>query len=75
MATVLFSTTPGDREQDILQNVGSATVHKNVEITIDLGNTMDGSSRVISKEEVIHTLKRFIDFLVHGAQNQEWPPQ
>jgi hypothetical protein len=75
LATVRFSTFPGAREQDIVQAVGSATATSNIELTVDLGNTMESSSRVLTKQEVIYSLKRLIDFLVHGGTNQIWPPQ
>lgn len=76
MATVLFSTSPDYTEAQILQNVGSATVHTNVELTVDLGNTMEGSARVIQKEEVILCLQRLIDFIMKGGSSLTgWPPQ
>lgn len=71
MATVRWSTTPGDREQDIVQAVGAATVTKNIELTVDLGNTMDGSSRILSREEVLHSLYRLCDYIV----DHTWTPQ
>lgn len=75
MATVRFSIYPDATEAQITQAVGSATVTNNVELTVDLGSTMDGSSRVISKEEVLLCLERLMDFIAHGGVNQTWPPQ
>jgi len=55
---------------------GSATATSNVKLTVDLGNTMDGSSRVIQKEEVLLCLERLMDFIMKGGANLTgWPPQ
>ncbi len=75
MATVRWSIFPDAREVDITQAVGAATVTNNIELTVDLGTTMDGGTRVISKEEVVHSLQTLIDFIIHGGTNQTWPPQ
>jgi hypothetical protein len=75
MATVRFSTYPSATEAQIVQAVGSATVTSNIELTVDLGNTMDGGNRQISREEVILSVRRLLDFLVHGGANGTgWPP-
>jgi hypothetical protein len=75
MATVRFSTYPGATESQIVQATGSATVTSNIELTVDLGSTMDGATRTVSKEEVLHSLRRLMDFIEHGGVNQSWPPQ
>lgn len=76
MATVRFSTFPGAKESDIVQAVGAATVTSNIELTVDLGNTMDGSSRVVSKQEVLYALDRLHDYIMKGGTNLAgWPPQ
>ncbi|MES1195358.1 MAG: hypothetical protein ABUL58_00230 [Steroidobacter sp.] len=71
MATVRFSTYPGAKEADIVQTVGSATATSNIELTVDLGNTMNGNTRVINKNEVLYSLVRLADFIVES----KWPPQ
>ena len=75
MATVRWSIFPTAREQDITQAVGAATVTNNIELTVDLGTTMDGGTRALSREEVIHTVRTLLNFLIHGGTNATWPPQ
>lgn len=76
MATVRFSVFPTAREDQITMAAGAATVTNNVELTVDLGNTMEGSTRVINKEEVLLCLERLIDFITKGGANLTgWPPQ
>jgi hypothetical protein len=76
MATVRFSIFPDATEAQIVQAVGAATVTSNIELTVDLGNTMDGTSRVIQKEEVLLALERLADFIMKGGVNLTgWPPQ
>lgn len=76
MATVRFSIFPDALEAQITQAVGAATVTNNVELTVDLGNTMEGATRVIQKEEVLLCLERLVDFITKGGANLSgWPPQ
>ena len=76
MATVRFSIFPDATEAQIVQAVGAATVTSNIELTVDTGNTMEGSTRVVQKEEVIIALRRLIDFIMKGgASVAGWPPQ
>ncbi|MEA3108760.1 MAG: hypothetical protein QOI88_3365 [Gammaproteobacteria bacterium] len=77
MATVRLSIFPTARMDQITQAVGAATVTNNIELTVDLGNTMDGSSRVLRKQEVIDSVRRLLDFIIQGgtAGNGAWPPQ
>lgn len=76
MATVRLSISPTQREDQVTQAVGAATVTTNVELTIDLGTTMDGGTRVISKEEVLLCLERMVDYITKGGTNLAgWPPQ
>ena len=76
MATVRFSVLVDGTEAQITQAAGSATVTTNVELTVDLGNTMEGSSRVIYKEEVLLALRRLEDYIIAGGKNYTgWPPQ
>lgn len=76
MATVRFSYLTDGREDQVVQAVGAATVTTNVELTIDIGNTMEGNTRVINKEEVLIALQRLKDFIMKGgASTTGWPPQ
>jgi hypothetical protein len=76
MATVRFSYLVDGREDQITQAVGAATVTTNMELTVDLGNTMEGNTRVINKEEVLLGLQRLKDFIMKGGANLTgWPPQ
>lgn len=76
MATVRFSVPVDGREDQITQAVGAATVTTNVELTVDLGNTMEGSTRVIQKDEVLLALTRLKDYIMKGGTNLTgWPPQ
>lgn len=76
MATVRFSVPVDGTEAQITQATGAATVTTNVEVTVDLGNTMEGSSRVIQKDEVILALRRLIDYIMAGGKSYTgWPPQ
>ena len=71
MATVRWSIFPGATEGQITQATGAATVTNNIELTVDLGNTMDGATRVISREEVLHSLQRLRDYIL----DHPWTPQ
>jgi hypothetical protein len=71
MATVRWSIFPGATEGQVTQAVGAATVTNNIELTVDMGNTMDGTTRVISREEVLLALQRLRDYIV----DHPWTPQ
>jgi hypothetical protein len=71
MATVRWSIFPGATEAQITQAVGAATATNNIELTVDLANTMDGATRVVSKEEVLHSLYRLRDYII----DHPWTPQ
>jgi hypothetical protein len=76
VATIRFSYLTDGREDQITQVAGAATVTTNMELTIDVGNTMEGNTRVINKEEVLLGLKRLQDFIMKGGASQTgWPPQ
>lgn len=64
MATIRFSTFPGATEAQIVQAVGAAVVTSNIELTVDMGNTMDGATRVIQRDEVLLALQRLRDYLL-----------
>jgi hypothetical protein len=64
VATVRFSTFPTATEAQIVQAAGAATVTSNIELTVDLGNTMDGSTRPVNREELLLALERLVDYIV-----------
>lgn len=64
MATLRLSTFPGATEAQIVSAVGAATVTSNIELTVDMGNTMEGSSRVIQRDEVLLALQRLRDYIL-----------
>jgi hypothetical protein len=64
VATIRFSTFPGATEAQIVQAVGAATVTSNIELTVDMGSTMDGATRVIQRDEVLLALQRLRDYLL-----------
>lgn len=47
-----------------MQAVGAATVTSNIELTVDLGNTMDGSTRPVNREELLLALERLVDYIL-----------
>ena len=74
MATRLYGANPGYKAEDVVEGVGSATSANNVELTVDLANTIvldEGSStRTISKTEVLIILNLFAQWITKG----NWPP-
>jgi len=71
MATRRFSTAPGDAfPHGIVQAAGAATVSKPIEVTVDLGNVVQGNTRPLSKQDVLqalHNLKTYVASI-------SWPP-
>ena len=64
MATIRLSIFPTATEAQIVQAAGAATVTSNIELTVDMGNTMDGTSRPVNREEVVLALRRLIDYVL-----------
>lgn len=64
MATVRFSIYPDATEAQVVQAVGAATVTSNIELTVDMGNTMDGTSRPVQRDEVLLALQRLRDYIL-----------
>ena len=60
-------------EAQIVQAVGAATVTSNIELTFDQGNTMDGATRALNKEELLLAIERLYDYIVHGGLNAQFP--
>jgi hypothetical protein len=70
MATRIFMTNPGEELADVTQDVGSATATKSIELTVDLANVLEGSTKPITREDVLLALDRFEDYIA----TCQWPP-
>lgn len=71
MATRRYSIQPGDADAyGITEAVGAATATKCIELTVDLGNVVEGSTRPPNKEEVLNALEKVTDYIASGL----WPP-
>jgi hypothetical protein len=70
MATRLYSYTPNQAAYAITEAVGSATVTGPIELTIDLGNVMVGSTVPLKRQEVLEGLQKLIEHIERG----NWPP-
>jgi hypothetical protein len=80
MATFTWSGSAGDpgvlsgtvHEFGVLENSPGATlkVSEKVEVTVELGNIMDGNTRQITREEVLAALLRIEGYITQG----NWPP-
>jgi hypothetical protein len=73
MATRLYSIDPGQRENDIVEAVGSAIVTAHVELTVDLASTVvndNGTTRSITKGEVLIAL----EYLMQYITRSNWTP-
>lgn len=70
MATRLYSYVPNDPPYAITEAVGSATVTGPVEVTVDLGNVMVGSTVAMQRHDVVEGLQKIIEHIM--ASN--WPP-
>lgn len=73
MATRLYGLNPSQSLENVNESVGSATTARNVELTVDLANTIvsdSGTTRTISKNEVLLILEMFMQYIVRG----NWPP-
>lgn len=70
MATRRYSYTPNQAAYAIVEAVGSATVTGPMELTIDLGNVMVGSTAPLKRQDVIEGLLKIVEHIEHG----NWPP-
>ena len=73
MATRLYGANPGFALENVTEGVGSATTSHNVELTVDLASTIvtdNGSTRSISKTEVLIILELFKEYIVKS----NWTP-
>lgn len=73
MATRRYKMSAGETEFSITEEVGAATNSDTVELTVDLATTAvneNGSTRTISKEEVLRILEMFENHIIKG----QWPP-
>lgn len=73
MATRIYQISAGEKEEEVTEGVGSATAANTVELTVDLATTQvndGGSTRTISKEEVLDALEKIKNHILKG----NWPP-
>lgn len=70
MATRRFMTNPGETLQSVTEAVGAATATKSIELTIDLANVTDGSTKPITREQALLAVARFQDYIT----TCQWPP-
>jgi hypothetical protein len=70
MATRRYSYTPNQIPGLITEAVGSATVSGPIELTVDLGNVMVGSTVALKRQEVLEGLQKIIEYIERG----NWPP-
>lgn len=74
MATRRYKISPGKNEFQIVEEVGAATNSDVVELTVDLANTLvnasGGTTRTVSKEEVLLALEKFENHIIKS----QWPP-
>jgi len=73
MATRRYGANAGANLEGVTEAVGAAVVAKNVELTVDLANTVvndSGTTRTISKNEVLIILELFEEYIVRS----NWPP-
>jgi hypothetical protein len=59
--------------ESVTEAVGAATVTDNIELTVDLANTIvtdNGTTRTISKNEVLIALNLFEQYITRV----QWPP-
>lgn len=71
MATRRYSLAPGDAlPYGIVEAAGAATVTKCIEVTIDLANVVQGSTKPLTRQDVIQALAKLTDYLVQSP----WPP-
>jgi hypothetical protein len=71
MATRRYSVQPGDADAyGITEAVGAATATKCIELTVDLGNVVEGNTRPPNRQEVITALEKLFDYV----RQSNWPP-
>lgn len=72
MATRRFSVAVGAGEDDaaITEAVGAATVTTAIELTVDLGNVLTGSTQPLSRQDVLQSIQALQDYIME----RPWPP-
>lgn len=74
MATRRYKISPGETEFSVVEEVGAATNSDTVELTVDLATTIvtdpSGSTRTISKNEVLIALEQLSNWIT----THNWPP-
>jgi hypothetical protein len=63
-------TAPGESLQSVTEAVGAATATKSIELTIDLANVTDGSTKAITREQALLAVGRLKDYII----TCKWPP-
>lgn len=73
MATRRYKLSPGEGEFDVVEEVGAAANSDVVELTVDVATNLvndSGSTRVVSKDEVLDALEKFKNHIIKN----NWPP-
>lgn len=73
MATRRYGLSVGEVLENVTEAAGAAVASDNVELTVDLANTIvtdNGSTRTISKNEVLLILEMFEQYITRSI----WPP-
>jgi GTP-dependent phosphoenolpyruvate carboxykinase len=73
MATRIYAINPGEGEFFVTEGVGSANATKNIEVTVNIANTVitqGGTTRSITREEVLEGLSKIENHIISGI----WPP-
>lgn len=74
MATRLYGISVGQAEGAISEGAGSAVAADNIELTVDIANTvvnLNGSdTRIVTKQEVLDALDKIKNHILKG----NWPP-
>ena len=73
MATRRYGLSQGQILENVTEAVGAAVAANNVELTVDLANTIvtdSGATRTISKNEVLIILEIFEQYITRS----NWPP-
>jgi hypothetical protein len=67
MATRRYMLNKGETFTGVTEAVGSATVTKNIELTVDFDAP---AAEKVTKAEVLRAIDRFKEYIVRGP----WPP-
>jgi hypothetical protein len=70
MATRRYSINPGDNDTQVTEAAGAAVATKNIELTVNLANVLDGATKAISRDQVLVALEQLKQYIMRG----NWPP-